>query len=70
MAWNASTSKWEPITVSTEVLNIFNAYSTAATITLVNVGGFIPLFSAVSGYVVENLGDAFTVISSTNLQFN
>ena len=70
MAWNASTSKWEPLSVSAEVLNVFNAYSTTETITLVNVGGFIPLFSAVSGYVVENLGDAFTVVSSTNLRFN
>ena len=70
MAWNASTSEWEPLSVSAEVLNVFNAYSTTETITLVNVGGFIPLFSAVSGYVVENLGDAFTVVSSTNLRFN
>lgn len=49
---------------------MFNAYCTAATITLVNVGGFIPLFTSVAGYVIENLGDAFTVINSTTLRFN
>lgn len=70
MAWDQTQSKWKPITVDQEVLNLFNAYCTTATITLVNVGGFIPLFTSVAGYVIENLGDAFTVISSTTLRFN
>lgn len=70
MIYNSSTNKWEPTTVQAEVLNVFNGYCNIATITLTNIGGFIPLFVAATGYIVENFGDAFTVLSSTQLRVN
>lgn len=65
MTYNSSLNKWEPKTIEVEVLNVFNAYCNTATITLVNVGGFIPLFSSVTGYIIEIFGNSFTVLSST-----
>jgi hypothetical protein len=37
---------------------------------MVNVGGFIPLFAATTGYVISLVGDFATITSSTRLTFN
>jgi hypothetical protein len=70
MVYNSTLAKWEPKTIEQEILNVFNGYCNIATITLTNIGGFIPLFVAATGYIVENFGDAFTVLSSTQLRVN
>ena len=69
MQFNASTGKWEPKTPILEVLNYFTSYCNIAIVSMVNVGGFIPVFTNTTGYVTKLAGDFATITNSTTLTF-
>ena len=75
MAWNSSTSKWEPITVDTEVVNYLRIIQTADAIsinTTVNAGfnKFNILNTALANHSVVNVGTAFTILNNYTLRVN
>lgn len=37
---------------------------------MTNVGGLIPFFAPFAGYIVNNYGTAFSILSSTQLRIN
>lgn len=75
MAWNASTSKWEPITVDAEVVNYLRIIQTADAIsinTTVDAGfnKFNILNTALANHSVVNVGTAFTILNNYTLRVN
>lgn len=70
MTYNTSLSKWEPQAVVAEIPNYFTSYCNIAVVTMVNVGGFIPVFVATTGYIVQLAGDFATITNSTTLTIN
>jgi hypothetical protein len=75
MAWNSSTSKWEPISVSTETVNYLRIIQTADNIsinTTVNAGfnKFNILNTALGAHSVVNVGTAFTILNNYTLRVN
>jgi hypothetical protein len=70
MSFDSNVNKWKPLTVAQEIPNYFTSYCNIAVVTMVNVGGFIPVFASTTGYVTSLVGDFATATTSTRLTIN
>lgn len=75
MAWNSSTSKWEPISVDTETVNYLRIIQTADAISInTTVDATFNKFNifdvALANHSVINVGTAFTILNNYTLIVN